>query len=64
MAEGESQSDSAVLQVAPSSCDPCRPIFAIVVDLPTTAIDLSSSLALKPLQQFPLPSFRPRRRFL
>jgi hypothetical protein len=64
IAEGQSESVSAVLQVASTSCDPCGPITAIAVDLTTTGVDVSSSLPLQPLEQFPMPSVRPRRRFL
>lgn len=59
---GSDQSISVVLQINELSPGP---VFeSNGPELPTTAVDLSSSLALQPLQQFPLASIRPRRRFL
>jgi hypothetical protein len=52
-----------ILRIGGTCEDGCV-IFTVTEVVHTTLIDVSPSLPLQPLQQFPLPSVRPRRRFL
>jgi len=60
--KGSEQTISVVLQIGERTSGPC--CIEDSVDLPTTPIEVSYSLPLEPLQEFPLHSVRPHRHLL